>query len=128
MKSPFEFVKNINSSVKDIMNDDNEKMYQPFLINRTFSYFPDTVFYANEMNQASKLPVRLQYDFYRFGMSKRKRFSPWAKKENTEVIKAICSYYGYTRAKAEEVESLLTDEFKEELIELYKYKNEKMTT
>ena len=63
--NPFDYVKAINTTKKDIMVDDiTESEYQPFLINRSLSYFPDTVLYANEMNQHSHLPSRLQFDFF----------------------------------------------------------------
>ena len=64
MSNPFEFVKAINNK-KDIIKDDlDEKAYMPFMVNRAFSYFPDTVLLANEMNQASHLDHKLQNDFF----------------------------------------------------------------
>ena len=49
--NPFEYVNSINYTKKDIMIDDiAEKAYNPFMINRSLSYFNDTVAMANEMN------------------------------------------------------------------------------
>ena len=49
--NPFEYVNSINMTKKDIMIDDlSEKAYAPFMINRSLSYFNDTVLMANEMN------------------------------------------------------------------------------
>ena len=50
--SPFEFLNSINHSKKDVMVDDlTEKSYNSFMVNRSLSYFPDTVGFANVMNQ-----------------------------------------------------------------------------
>ena len=55
MSNPFDYVTAINKH-DDIMlestaNDLMERDYNPFLTNRAFSYFNDTVHQANEMNQ-----------------------------------------------------------------------------
>ena len=52
---PFDFINDINTGKKDLINgSDNpelaEKIYSPFLTNRSLSYFSDTVSLANEMN------------------------------------------------------------------------------
>ena len=59
--SPFELIKSISSTKKDIL--ENEKDYNAFMVNRGLSYFPDTVLYANEMNKFHHLGGRLQYSF-----------------------------------------------------------------
>ena len=61
--NPFEFVKAINNK-KDIMRDDlDEKAYNSFMVNHSFSYFSDTVLLANEMNIAHHVDSKLQNDF-----------------------------------------------------------------
>jgi len=60
--NPFEYVNSINMTKKDIMIDDlSEKAYAPFMINRSLSYFNDTVLMANEMNIKHHLDAKLQY-------------------------------------------------------------------
>ena len=45
--NPFEYVNAVNSTKKDIMIDDvAEKAYNPFMVNRSLSYFADTVLAA----------------------------------------------------------------------------------
>ncbi len=62
--NPFEYVNAINTTKKDIMIDElAEKAYNPFIINRSLSYFNDTVLMANEMNINHHLDNRLQFDF-----------------------------------------------------------------
>jgi hypothetical protein len=42
------------------MKDDiDEKAYNPFLVNRTLSYFQDTIAYANIMNQYNQTKKKI---------------------------------------------------------------------
>ena len=108
--NPFEFVKAINYTKKDIMVDDlAEEEYKPFLTNRALSYFPDTVLYANEMNQNGHLDSRLQFDFFINIIRKRKRFSTWIKPNEIEDLDVIKEYYGYSDEKAKSVLSLFNN-------------------
>ena len=106
--SPFEIIKAISSTKKDIL--ENEKDYNGFMINRGLSYFPDTVIYANEMNKYHHLDNRLQFDFLINIVRKRKRFSKWNKSIESENINAIKQHYGYSNEKARDVLPLLSDE------------------
>ena len=118
--NPFDYVKAINTTKKDIMVDDiTESEYQPFLINRSLSYFPDTVLYANEMNQQSHLPARLQFDFFINIIKKRNRFSKWFKPTEIQSIDIVKEYYGYSDEKAKSVLSLLNNKQIEELSKTY---------
>ena len=109
--NPFEYLNSINHKKEDIMVDDEaEKGYSPFMINRGLSYFQDTVLLANEMNINSHLPHRMQYDFLMTAIRPRKRFSKWMKKTTPAKVEVIKEYYGYSDAKAQSVEDLISDE------------------
>ena len=109
MTSPFDFVNSINSTKIDIMTD-NEKEYNSFLVNRSLSYFPDTVVIANEMNRYHHIDSKLQYHFLLNIVRKRKRFSKWLKPQTEDDIEAVKEYYGYNNEKARQVMNLLTNE------------------
>lgn len=114
--SPFDYLTSINSTKLDIMIDAiSEKDYPAFMINRSLSYFNDTVLMANEMNQNAHIDSRLQYDFYREIVRKRKRFSKWIKEDKSKDIDAIKEYYGYSKAKAYQVLPLITKEHLEKI-------------
>lgn len=109
--NPFEYVNQINYGKKDIMVDDiAEKAYQPFMVNRSLSYFHDTVLIANEMNRNHHIDNRLQFDFCINTIRKKKRFSKWLKAESTDAIDAVKEYYGYSNEKARQALTLLNDE------------------
>ena len=114
--NPFKFTDAINYTKEDIMIDDiTEKAYNPFLINRSLSYFPDTVLAANEMNRNHHIDNRLQFDFFINIIRKRKRFSKWFKPEQISDLETVKEYYGYSNEKARQVLTLL---FTEQINEL----------
>ena len=116
--SPFEYLNAINYSKKDIMVDDiTEKAYNSFMVNRSLSYFPDTVFAANEMNIHHQIDSRLQFDFLINIIRKRKRFSKWDKKKINSDVEVVKEYYGYNEEKALQILSILSTD---QLNELYK--------
>ena len=107
--NPFEYVNAINYSKKDIMQTrDDEKAYSPYMVNRSLSYFQDTVVLANEMNKYHHLDSRLQFSFLINIVRKRKRFSKWVKPELENDLESVKRYYGYSNEKARQVLSLLS--------------------
>ena len=106
--NPFDFVNSVNYTKVDIMNDDVEKSYLPFIVNRQLSYFPDTVAVANEMNRYHQLDNKLQFHFLLNIIRKRKRFSKWAKPIEENDLEVVKEYYGYNNEKAHSALSLLT--------------------
>ena len=119
--NPFDYLNAINYSKQNIMVDDlTEKEYNAFMVNRSLSYFPDTILAANEMNINHQIDARLQFDFLINIIRQRKRFSKWDKKKISGDIEVIKEYYGYNDLKAHQVLSLLTPD---QLKELYKKVN-----
>jgi hypothetical protein len=110
--TPFDFVNAITYNKQDLFEDPQaNKDYVSFVVNRALSYFPDTILYANEMNRNHTVDKRWQFDFLLNSISKRKRFSKWAKKaQSPEDLAAVQEYYKYSAEKAMEVLSILSDE------------------
>jgi len=108
--NPFDYINAINEG-RDITrgteNDDLAREgYNPFLANRQFSYFPDTLYVANEMNQRAHLPKQAQFDFLINTVRPRKRFAKWAKPEEQEALEVLIEYYDYSHEKALQVLSI----------------------
>ena len=109
--NPFDYIASITHKKTDLMTDeDGEKGYSSFMTNRGLSYFHDTVLLANEMNRASHIDNKLQYDFLRHAVRSKKRFSKWAKKTKSDKIDTIKEYYGYSDSKATSIADLVTDD------------------
>ena len=109
--NPFEYLNSINYTKKDIMVDDiAEKQYNAFMVNRSLSYFNDTVLMANEINRYHHLDNRLQFDFLLNIVRKKKRFSKWMKPETVSDVEVVKDYYGYTNEKPKQALTLLTSD------------------
>ena len=108
--NPFDFLNSINDNKQDLFADPQaEKDYNPFMVNRGLSYFPDTILYANEMNRNFDTPKEWQFQFLRLSIPKKKRFSKWHKKDNTtDLIKLIMRHYKYSEKRAYEVINILS--------------------
>ena len=112
----FDFVKAINKG-ENILDQDNEGLWNGFMIGRAFSQHADTVIIANEMNIRRGLTPRMENDFYLSMVRKNpKRFSKWAKLEETPEFLAVKEYYGYNSKQTRNVMPLLSEEQIEEIM------------
>jgi len=104
-----DYLNSINYDKKPLMDSEEEsiKGYPAYVVNRCMSYFNDTIFYANEINCKPGLDIKAQFDFYRLGVRKMKRYSPWLKKEEDDRIALIKEAFGYNEAKAREVLNII---------------------
>ena len=89
---------------------ENIKEYSPFIINKCLSGQIDSILFANEMNMNHHLDKDMQYLFYLNSLRKRKRFSPWLRKDKVEDLECVKSYYGYSNEKASQALKILTKE------------------
>ena len=109
--NPFLYLNSINDTKVDIMTDDvTKKSYAAFVVNRSLSYFHDTVGFANVMNQYHHTDKKLQYLFLLNIVRKRKRFSKWIKPDLDNDIGVVKEYYGYSNEKARQALTLLSSE------------------
>lgn len=115
----FDFVASINQH-KNIFEEHDKteilKEYSPWLVNKAFSYFSDTIFYANELNKYPQLDAEYQYSFLLNTIRARKRFSKWYKKGNDDKISMISTVFNCSPKKAESIISLLSEEQLMEII------------
>lgn len=109
MSNLFDFVNSINYKKEDILTEENQSQYVPYVVNKSLSYFIDTIFQANEMNVRHTTDKRLQFDFLLNSVRSKKRFSKWAKPEKLESIEVIKEYYGYNNERAKEVVNIFCD-------------------
>jgi len=106
----FSFIDSITYSKKNLLEEDfsSEKEYIPYLVNKHLSLFPDTIFYSNNMNKYGFLSKKYQYDYLRFSIRKRKRYTKWPKKEKNTEIDCVSEYYDCSKRKAKEYISILS--------------------
>ena len=107
-----DWLNSINFNKDDLTEDDENiiKSYPPFIINKCLSGHLDSVLFANEMNRYHFLDKDMQYKFYLNILRKRKRFSPWIRKDKDSDLDIVKQYYGYSNEKARQVLRILSTE------------------
>ena len=110
MSNPYEYINAINSGKKISSKDLDEKVYVPFITNRQFSYFQDTILPANEMNANHHIHKESQFSFFINIVRPQKRFSKWSKTEHHDDLEAIVQYFDYSYEKAKVVMDILSAE------------------
>ena len=107
-----DWLNSINFNKKNLLEEDPSviKEYPPFIVNRCLSNHVDAIMFANEMNKYPNLDKDMQYSFYLNSLRKRKRFSPWLRKDKVTDLEIIKQYYGYSNEKASQALKILTPE------------------
>jgi len=118
--NPFDFVNAINFSKVDLFPPDesnsireshSDSEYPKFIINKSLSYFADTILFANLANMhLNNVPNMNHFDFYRLSIPRKKRFSKWAKRVISPDVKMLADYYNCSYGKAIEYCNVLTSE------------------
>ena len=107
-----DWLNSINFTKENLTDDDPKiiKEYPPFIINKCLSGHIDCILFANEMNMHHQLDKDMQYSFYLNTLRKRKRFSPWLRKDKVTDLECVKSYYGYSNEKASQALKILNKE------------------
>ena len=107
-----DWLNSINLTKENLLETDptSKNSYPPYIINRCLSGHLDCVLFANEMNKYSFLDKDMQYSFYLNTLRKKKRFSPWLRKDKVTDLEIIKQYYGYSNEKAANALKILTTE------------------
>ena len=108
-----DYLKAINQTKEPLMDGEDEeweKKYPPFIVNKCVAPFQDTIMLVNEINQLHHLDKKLQFDFLINSLRPRKRYTPWLKATKLENLEYVKEFYGYNNEKAKVALDLLNDE------------------
>ena len=108
-----DYIKAVNQTKEPLMDGDDEeweKKYPPFIVNKCVAPFPDTIMLVNEINQLPNVDKKLQFDFLINSLRPRKRFTPWLKAKKLENLEYVKEFYGYNNEKAKSALDILSDE------------------
>ena len=103
-----DWLNSINFTKEDLSEE--VQSYSPYIVNRCLSGHLDCVLFSNEMNKYPFLDKDMQYSFYLNSLRKRKRFSPWIKKDKIQDLDIVKQYYGYSNEKASQALRILSKE------------------
>ena len=108
-----EYLKAINTSKEKLMDSEDEqweKKYPPYIVNKCLAPFQDTIFLVNEMNMNHQIDKKLQFDFLLNTLRTRNRYTPWLKAKKEKDLECVKEYYGYGNEKAKSALNILNDE------------------
>mgnify|MGYP000294610868 FL=1 len=97
-------------SLMDTEDEQWEKKYPPYIVNKCVAPFQDTIMLVNEINQFHHLDKKLQFDFLINSLRPRKRYTPWVKATKLENLEYVKEFYGYNNEKAKVALDILDDE------------------
>ena len=105
-----DWLNSVNFTKENLIEEDPSviKDYPPYIVNRCLSGHLDTVMFANEMNKFPNLDKDLQYHFFLNTLRKKKRFSPWLRKDKVTDLQSVKQYYGYSNEKASQALKILS--------------------
>ena len=105
-----DWLNSINFNKKDLIEEDPSisKDYPPYIVNRCLSGHLDCIMFVNEMNKYHFLDKDMQYSFYLNTLRKKKRFSPWLRKDKVTDLQSVKQYYGYSNEKASQALKILS--------------------
>ena len=107
-----DYLNSINYTKEQLLDSEDEqweKKYPPFIINKCVAPFPDTILLVNELNQLHHVDKKLQYDFLLNSLRSRKRYTPWMKAKKLKNLEYVKEFYGYNNEKAKIALYILTD-------------------
>lgn len=119
----FTFVNAINNGNEHFLKNNQHGDYKPFLVNRAFSYWVDTIFQSNTMNMYTNIPNNNQYDYYISSIRPRKRFAKWVKTVDNDLVQMISEVFEVNYNRALDIIPLLSEEQLKE-IKMISGKNE----
>ena len=108
-----DYLNAINHTKEPLMDTEDEeweKKYPPFIVNKCLAPFQDTILLVNEVNQYPNIDKKLQFDFLINSLRPRKRFTPWVKAKKLDDIEYVKEFYGYNNEKAKVALTILNDE------------------
>lgn len=111
----YKLIESASKTKKDLIKtadipEEAEKSYVPFLTNKSFSFHPDTILHANEMNMKHWLFKDAQYRYYLGALRPRDRRSKWFKPSKDIALDNIQQVYQCNRSIAKQYAKVLTKE------------------
>jgi hypothetical protein len=113
--SPFDFIKSASKTKNNLIDTASdpeyvEKLYVPYIVNKGFGLFPDTILHANEMNRMPDIPNASQYSYYLATLRPANRFKKWNKLSSDDDLDLVQQYYQCNRNIAKQYLKVLSPE------------------
>ena len=104
-----DIIPSILQTKKEVITQENEGDYVPFVVNKALSFHKDCVLFVNQMNLYPGTDRLLQYHFLLNTIRGYKRpYQQWLKRETIEDLEVIKQYYHYSNDKAKDTLAVLS--------------------
>ena len=110
LKDYLNAINHTKEKLMDTEDEEWERKYSPFIVNKCLAPFQDTILLVNEINQYPNIDKKLQFDFLINSLRPRKRFTPWVKAKKLDDIEYVKEFYGYNNEKAKVALTILNDD------------------
>ena len=110
LKDYLNAINHTKERLMDTEDEEWERKYSPFIVNKCLAPFQDTILLVNEINQYPSIDKKLQFDFLINSLRPRKRFTPWVKAKKLANIEYVKEFYGYNNEKAKVALTILNDD------------------
>jgi hypothetical protein len=110
LKDYLNAINHTKEKLMDTEDEEWERKYPPFIVNKCLAPFPDTILLVNEINQYPSIDKKLQFDFLINSLRPRKRYTPWVKAKKLEDIEYVKEFYGYNNEKAKVALTILNND------------------
>ena len=110
LKDYLNAINHTKEKLMDTEDEEWERKYPPFIVNKCLAPFQDTILLVNEINQYPNIDKKLQFDFFINSLRPRKRFTPWVKANKLDDIEYVKEFYGYNNEKAKVALTILNDD------------------
>ena len=110
LKDYLNAINHTKERLMDTEDEEWERKYPPFIVNKCLAPFQDTILLVNEINQYPSIDKKLQFDFFINSLRPRKRFTPWVKAKKLDDIEYVKEFYGYNNEKAKVALTILNDD------------------
>jgi len=110
LKDYLNAINHTKERLMDTEDEEWERKYSPFIVNKCLAPFQDTILLVNEINQYPNVDKKLQFDFLINSLRARKRFTPWVKAKKLDDIEYVKEFYGYNNEKAKVALTILNDD------------------
>jgi len=130
--NPFSFINDINFGKEYIYSDETKSSFEPYIVTKAMSIFPDTLSDAIFLNSNFHLDEKMQHDYLFYKVVKRKRFKKdaWFKKSEDEkkelkILKDIGKIINYNLNETKRFWNMLTEVQRKDFLEQYVYPDSK---
>ena len=112
----------VNKIDYDVTNDEMDKTYAPYMINRFISMSEIYLPLVNEINRCQNLPKEAHYTYFKNVLPKRKLYFKYLKKKNEikeNDKEMLCKYFKIGPRQVDEYISILTKEQVKIIVDKY---------